>query len=190
MAISDYTHAALLLMDIQPGIIERLPNGADYLGQAKAAVNTAHKHNLPVIYVVVGFRSNFPEVSPNNQSFSSLKAAAHAGLIDPKPSIEPTGTDIVVTKRRVSAFAGSDLDIVLRAQGITHLILGGIATSGVVLSTVREAADKDFQLTVVADLCRDFDDQVHNILIEKVFPKQSAVCNLVDFTHSIEQLDK
>jgi hypothetical protein len=51
---------------------------------------------------------------------------------------------MVVTKRRASAFAGSDLDMVLRAAGIEVLVLSGIATSDVVLSTVRQAADLDF----------------------------------------------
>jgi len=49
------------------------------------------------------------------------------------------------------------------------------ATSGVVLSTVREAADKDFQLTVLSDLCADFDPEVHAVLMQKVFPRQAAV---------------
>jgi hypothetical protein len=53
---------------------------------------------------------------------------------------------VVLTKRRVSAFAGSDLDVILRAGGIDALILSGIATSGCVLSTLRQAADLDFSL--------------------------------------------
>jgi len=70
-----------------------------------------------------------------------------AKFVDPHPVITPTASDIVVTKRRVSAFAGSDLEVVLRTLGVRHLVLTGIATSGVVLTTLREASDKDFQLT-------------------------------------------
>ena len=81
----------------------------------------------------------------------------------------------MVTKRRVSAFAGSDLDVLLRAGGIRSLVLAGIATSGVVLSTLREAADKDYRITVLSDLCADTDAEVHNVLITKVFPRQSDV---------------
>ena len=84
-------------------------------------------------------------------------------------------TDIVVTKRRVSAFSGSDLEVVLRAQGISHLVLCGILTSGVVLSTLREAADKDYQLTVLADCCVDSDEEVQRVLLSKVFPRQAEV---------------
>src|SRR5260370_14288192 len=95
--------------------------------------------------------------------------------IEINPAIAAQPTDIVVTKRRVSAFSGSDLEVVLRAQGISHLALCGIATSGVVLSTLREAADKDYQLTVLADCCVDNDEEVHRVLLSKVFPRQAEV---------------
>jgi nicotinamidase-related amidase len=64
---------------------------------------------------------------------------------------------------------------VLRARDVTALVLGGIATSGVVLSTVREAADRDYELTVFEDLCLDGDDEVHRVLTQKVFPRPSDV---------------
>ena len=63
----------------------------------------------------------------------------------------------------------------LRAQGISHLVLCGIATSGVVLSTLREAADKDDELTVLADGCVDGDEEVQRVLLSKVFPRQADV---------------
>jgi nicotinamidase-related amidase len=78
-------------------------------------------------------------------------------------------------KKRVSAFTGSDLEVLLRSLAVSHLVLTGIATSGVVLSTLREAADRDYQLTVLADACADADDEVHRVLLEKVFPRQAAV---------------
>ena len=71
------------------------------------------------------------------------------------PAIAPQAGDITCVKRRVSAFTGSDLEVVLRAQDIRHLVLAGVATSGVVLSTVREAGDKDFRITVLSDCCAD-----------------------------------
>jgi nicotinamidase-related amidase len=166
---------ALLVMDVQHGIVDRLDNKDEYLAQLKATIDSAHQKHVLVIYVVVGFRAGFPEVSSHNKSFSSLKESLSANLVDPKPSVVPTKEDIVVVKRRVSAFSGSDLKVLLRARDIEHLVLTGIATSGVVLSTIREAADKDFQLTVLSDLCADFDAEVHSVLLEKVFPRQAEV---------------
>ena len=86
-----------------------------------------------------------------------------------------------MTKRRVSAFAGSDLDVVLRAGGIEELVLCGIATSGVVLSTLRQAADLDYRLTVLRDACADADAEVHRVLSEKVFPRQADVVDVADW---------
>ena len=93
----------------------------------------------------------------------------------------PEPADILVTKRRVSAFAGSDLDMVLRAGGIDHLVLAGIATSGVVLFTLRQAADLDFGLTVLADGCLDADPEVHRVLMDRVFPQQANVTTVASW---------
>ncbi len=171
---SDYADAALLLMDVQAGIVDRLPDPAAYLAAAAETLAAARAAAVPVLHVVVGFRPGFPEVSPRNQAFRNLKQAAPS-FTEPRPSLPPAAGEVVVVKRRVSAFAGSDLEVVLRAREIRHLVLAGIATSGVVLSTLREAADKDFQLTVLSDLCADFDPEVHAVLMNKLFPRQAEV---------------
>ena len=66
-------------------------------------------------------------------------------------------------------------------MNIRHLTLTGIATSGVVLSTLREAADKDYELSVLSDACADMDAEVHQMLLTKVFPRQAAVKAVVDW---------
>jgi nicotinamidase-related amidase len=91
----------------------------------------------------------------------------------------------VVTKRRVSAFSGSDLDVVLRAAEVDTIVLTGIATSGVVLSTAREAADRDFSLVVLSDGCLDADPEVHRVLTEKIFPRQADVMTVADWVAAI-----
>ncbi len=75
----------------------------------------------------------------------------------------------------MSAFACSDLDVLLRGLGADGLVLAGISTGGVVLSTLRQAADLDHRLTVLADACADLDEEVHRVLTGKVFPRQAAV---------------
>jgi nicotinamidase-related amidase len=92
---------------------------------------------------------------------------------------------VIISKKRVSAFAGSDLDMVLRAGEVDSLVLAGIATSGVVLSTLRQAADLDYRLTVLADGCLDADPEVHRVLLEKVFPRQADVTSIADWTSSL-----
>ena len=171
---------ALLLMDLQNAIIGMLGGNTSINEPIKIATKKARAAGMPIIYIVVKFREGFPEVSANNKSFSGLKAAGMP-FTEGNPAVEihetfkPEAGDIVVTKRRVGAFSGSDLDAVLRAQDINHIVLAGLATSGVVLSTVRLAADMDFKITVLSDCCADRDAEVHKVLIEKVFPGQAEV---------------
>lgn len=87
----------------------------------------------------------------------------------------------MVTKRRVSAFTGSDLQVLLRALEVGTLVLTGIATSGVVLSTLRQAADLDYQLVVLSDGCLDAEPEVHRVLTEKIFPRQADVRLIADW---------
>jgi nicotinamidase-related amidase len=75
--------------------------------------------------------------------------------------------------------------VVLRSQGIGTLVLTGIATSGVVLSTLREAADKDYELVVLADCCADGDSEVHRVLLEKVFPRQADVLDVESWARGL-----
>lgn len=71
--------------------------------------------------------------------------------------------------------------MILRANDIETLVMFGIATSGVVLSTLRHAADADYRLVVLKDCCSDRDAEVHRVLVEKVFPRQAKVITAAEF---------
>ena len=179
-------NTALLVMDMQVGILGMLPGATALLDKLAKAIATARDKNIPVIYVVVGFRQGMPEISANNKSFFAVKSRM-AGVdmnefAKVHPSIAPQQGEVTVFKRRVSAFTGSDLEVILRAYNVKHLVLTGIATGGVVLSTVREASDKDYLLTVIADCCADGDEETHNVLINKIFPRQADVVTLEDWS--------
>lgn len=173
--------AALLVMDVQNGIVERFGDdgGAELLERIARAIAAAREAGLPVIYVRVAFRDGNPEINQRNRSFSAVAGAGGFTEDDAAtqvhPAVAPQAGDPIVLKKRVSAFTGSDLEVLLRGQEIDTLVLTGIATSGVVLSTLREAADRDFQLVVLADGCLDSDPELHRVLVEKLFPRQAKV---------------
>ncbi|RNF78192.1 cysteine hydrolase family protein [Streptomyces botrytidirepellens] len=181
------SNTALLVMDIQKGIVGRIA-APDYLPRLAQAVEAARNAGIPVLHVVVGFRSGHPEAADGNKMFGALPEGAFTPE-DPDaaihPDIAPRLDEVVITKKRVSAFAGSDLEMVLRAGGFTHLVLAGVATSGVVLSTCRQAADLDYRLTVLADGCADADEEVHRVLTEKVFPRQAEVTSVEEWTKAV-----
>ncbi|MGH9088698.1 MAG: cysteine hydrolase family protein [Acidimicrobiales bacterium] len=186
---------ALMVMDFQVGVVERFADRTRPLLETLAAATAAARNaGLPVVFVRVAFRPGAPEVSARNKAFAALASSPALGAMgegDPltavHPALDPRPGEVVVTKRRVSAFAGSDLDVVLRSLDVTTVVLAGIATSGVVLSTLRQAADLDFGCTVLSDCCADADDEVHRVLLEKVFPRQAAVLTAAEWAGGLER---
>ncbi len=187
----DKTRTALLIMDYQNDIVNFLPekDRAPLLEKASAILKEARGAGLQVIYVVVRFRDGYPEINPQNRMFSGLKKSGWLREGTPgaeiHPKVAPQTGDIVVTKRRVGAFSTTDLETILRAKNINTLAMFGIATSGVVLSTVRWAADMDYQLVIIGDACADRSDEVHRVLLEKVFPGQAMVVTAQEFQNAI-----
>lgn len=175
---------ALLVMDLQNSILQNLDDSGGLVNNIAQAIAKARTEKIPVIYVIISFRPGAPEISESNKSFSRFnnKEMWTTEFLkqweEIHPDVAPEEGEVVITKRRFSAFTGSDLEVVLRGQGIQHLVLTGISTSGVVLSTLREAADKDYQLTVIEDCCADRDAEVHQVLTTKVFPTQAEVITL------------
>jgi nicotinamidase-related amidase len=176
----DRQHTALLIMDYQNGIVpmaaEKYPG---LLERAAAVLDAARTAGLCIIYIVVQFRQGYPEVSPRNRAFATISTTGRMLAGSPEAEIHaqvaPRPEEIVLTKHRVGAFSTTPLETILRAQDITSLILCGISTSGVVLSTVRWAADMDYDLIVVEDCCADSDEEVHRVLTQKLFPRQARV---------------
>ena len=152
--------------------------------RAKEVLEAARDAGVFVAYIVVNFRPGFPEISDLNKTFRARKTAGQSPARDPleliHPTVSPRQDEPVIVKRRVNAFFGTDLDVILRSQGVDTLILMGHATSGVILSTVRYAADADYQLIVVEDGCADRDPEVHTLLMEKIFPRQATITNSIE----------
>lgn len=172
---------ALLVLDVQTIIMEgaAAPQSAlekaAFLQRIKTLAEAARAANIRVIYV----RTGYPEASPRNKAIAYERQSGRFHDEDEKspidPMVAPQPGDIVITKHRVSAFFGTELDLILRANGITSVILTGLATSRVVMATLRYAADADYEIFLAADCCSDVDPQVHATLISKVFPQVATV---------------
>ncbi len=187
---SSMSNAALLIMDVQQGIVDRFADqSGPLLTTLSRAAEAARSGGIPVVYVRIAFRDGAPEVSRRNRAFSGRPDPGGFGLEDAAtqihPWVAPQPDDLVVLKKRVSAFTGSDLDVVLRSLDVDALVLSGIATSGVVLSTLRQAADLDYGLAVLRDGCVDGDDEVHRVLLDKVFPRQAAVLTTEEWVSTL-----
>ncbi len=175
----DLKSTALLALDFQNGIVGFVPGASHIFKPAAETLDAARKASVSIIHVGLGFRPGYPEITSNHPIFERVRQGDLFLLGSESSSfhntLSPLEGEIIVIKHRVSAFSGNDLEMILRSQGIKTLIFFGISTSGIVLSTLRQASDLDFQCVVVKDACFDSDDEVHRVLTEKVFPRQARV---------------
>jgi nicotinamidase-related amidase len=184
---------ALLVMDCQESIIGSIvPQEREKLvTNFPRAIKAARASNIPIIYVVVKFREGYPEISERNNVFKGVKESnrLREGAPDSKicQEFSPNPGDIVVVKKRFSAFSGSDLEEILRGMGIDTLILTGVSTLGVVESTARFAFDMDYRIIVIGDCCSDRDPNAHDIALKWVLPRISTVISVSDFECALLQ---
>ena len=175
-------------MDYQNGVVANFPDAAEVMARVSKVVDGARRAKIPVVYIVVSFQEGFPEIGPKSNFRMIKERMGHAFQGEGHqvhPALAPKPGEPIISKKRVSAFAGSDLDLYLRSHDIDHLVLMGIATSGVVLSTARQAFDMDYKMTIISDGCADGDPEVHRVLMEKIFARSATVQTAADFLASL-----
>jgi nicotinamidase-related amidase len=182
----DPRRTALLVMDYQRGILGMIESSDALVERARQAIETVRERGGHIGYVRVALTPDeLAAVPETNKSFAAAKASGRAPAHDgPESAIDeriaPREGDIVVRKRRVGAFSTTDLPEQLRGRDIDTLILAGVSTSGVVLSTLRDAADRDYRIFVIADACADPNATVHEVLTQDVFPRQADVISTAE----------
>jgi nicotinamidase-related amidase len=177
----DRQHTALLIADFYAAIMSTLPHAVNrqMVERTQHLQRAARNVGLFVCYCATVFRPGYVEISDRNKIFRARKHSGEPPISDPvqliHPAVRPMGGEVVVGKHRVNALYGTALDLIWRANAIDTLLILGYATSGVVLSTVRYAADLDYRLVVVEDCCADQDPEVHDFLTQRIFPRQAEV---------------
>lgn len=179
----DPRRTAFLTLDIQTALVDfyAKENKERFVGAVTSLLTCARNLNATVIHVNVSFRPGFPEVSERNRLFSSLtKNADYATMLNTEwlslhPALEARADEPVVAKSRISAFEGTDLNVLLRSKDIDTLVLFGVITSGVVLSTALEAMDQDYRVLIVRDACADSDPELHACLLDRLLAKRTDV---------------
>jgi nicotinamidase-related amidase len=187
----DRQHTALLIADFYAAIMSTIPHAMDrqVVEQTQRLQRAARDAGLFVCYCATVFRPGYVEISERNKTFRERKHSGQPAVSDPvqliHPAVRPADGEVVVGKHRVNALYGTALDLILRANNADTLIILGYATSGVVLSTVRYAADLDYRLVVVEDCCADQDPEVHDFLTQRIFPRQAEVVTAADVMQTL-----
>ncbi|MGW1103406.1 cysteine hydrolase family protein [Streptomyces sp. NPDC002540] len=184
----DPARTALLVMDYQPAMLALLPEGGDreaLLGRVEGAIADVRAHGGTIAYVRVGFtEADWDAIPAANKSFAPVARHRVMHHEDPAAAVHerlaPQDGDITVRKIRHGGLSTTDLDQRLRERGITTLVVSGISTSGVVLSTVIDAADRDYRLYVLSDGVADPDTEVHDVLLHRVLPARAHIIDTAE----------
>jgi nicotinamidase-related amidase len=177
----DAGRAALLVMDYQVGVLGMFEHPDRLVDRVKETIALVRDRGGTVGYVRVAFTDADFEGVPSTSRMAARVALAGDAFHADSPTtaiddrISPEPHDIAVRKTRVGAFLTTDLDEQLHSRGIDTVVLAGLSTSGVVLSTVREASDRDYRILVLSDASADPQPDVHEFLTTRIFPTQATV---------------
>ncbi|PCE30427.1 cysteine hydrolase [Burkholderia ubonensis subsp. mesacidophila] len=172
---------ALVVMHYQTDILGLFPAVApDLLANTRKLCDAARAKGVGVYFANLRFSPGYPEVSPLNRNGQGIK---RLGLfIDDRtaPELGQQANEPLIVAHRASVFFGTDLEVRLSEQGVDTLIMVGIASTGVVLSSVAYASDADYRLYTVKDCCYDPDQVVHEHLFSTAFDSRTTVLSLAD----------
>jgi nicotinamidase-related amidase len=159
--------AALIVIDLQKGIagLPTVHPTAEIIGRSVRLARAFRERSLPVVLVNVSGRA------PGRTDAGVPKFSFPPDWTELVPELERQPTDHLVTKQRVGAFIGTDLDAHLRQRGVTQAFVTGIATSAGVEATARSAYDLGYNVVLVVDAMTDRDAVAHQHSVEKIFPR-------------------
>jgi nicotinamidase-related amidase len=192
--VFDKASTALLILDYQNDVLADIPVQIrePLIRNAVKILDLARYTGLEVIHIANVFRKGYPEINSRNRIFSQVKArgmykeGGKGASISSK--VSPLKNEILITKHRSSAFHGTDLETILRVKGITRLVMIGVATEGCVLSTLRQAVDLDYSAIIISDGCADPEQEVHDALIQKIFPREATVITTHEFVRALKDV--
>lgn len=158
---------ALVVIDLQNGIVSyptAHPTG-EVVAHARALADAFRRHGLPV--VLVNVTGGAPGRAEQSRSMGELPA----GWADLVPELNRQPQDHVVTKRTWGAFSNTDLDEYLKKQGVSQIVLAGVATSIGVESTARYAHELGYNVTLAVDAMTDMGAEAHANSVTRIFPR-------------------
>jgi nicotinamidase-related amidase len=181
---NDIVHADGKMAPFSNGAMPRLIKERNVLGTIAKLAAAGRAAGVPIIHVRHAYRPDYADLPKNMPLLRSMQqnemlkdgtwgAEIHSDLA-PQPS------DIVIRKTRVSSFYASELEALLAAQGISHLVLTGIATDGVVEGTARDGADRGYYIVIPEDTCATMSEEAHRVVLKGVLGFLATVCKADD----------
>lgn len=170
---------ALLVMHYQTDIMALFPAVAPaLLANTRQLCDAARQKGVSIYFAKIHFSPGYPEVSPLNKNGQGIKRLGLFVHDEISPELDRQAGEPLVIAHRASVFHGTDLTVRLSAQGIDTLLMVGIASTGVMLSSIAHASDADYRLLTVKDCCYDPDPIVHEHLFSTAFDSRTTVLSL------------
>ena len=174
------TRSIYLVLDMENDLVHPDgPNGKSPVGQqvqarrivakTAAAISKARAAGVRIGYVKVGFSADYRECPTNSPVFSLAKKNNLFRLgtwgTEIHPDLAPRPEDFQIVKHRVSPFYSTNLEAILRANGIARIYCSGFSINAVVQATVREGHDRDYEMVVLEDCCAAASEEEHNAAV-------------------------
>jgi len=176
LTLSSHT-TALVLIDLQNGIVNMVPEGraAPVVANAARLAQSFRELRAPVVLVKVAFPGGPAGLDLITDAVLPLPPAMPPGWDQHVPGLGSDPSDIVVTKRQWGAFYGTDLELQLRRRGVDTIVLGGIATNIGVESTARFAYEFGFNQVFAEDATCALAPDAHEHTCTRIFPRLGRV---------------
>ena len=197
-------HTALLVMDCQNDIVHEKGKfgGAMTGGELPRKIKEqglletirilaagARAAAVPVIHIRHAYRPDYADLPRNASLFETMGEirALEDGTwgADIHETLKPEAGDVVIVKTRVSAFYASPLEAILQSSGLTHLILTGVATDGVVEGTARDALDRGYFVTIPEDCCVGTSEEAHRVITTGILTAFANICQSTEVLQAL-----
>jgi len=175
----DAQHTALVLIDLQRGIVSRdtTPHtSSDVVARGAKLARRFREIGATVVLVHVAYSADDGDrLKPMTDAPPAISGPLPPDWSELVPKLEQAPSDIIVTKRQWGAFYGTQLDLQLRRRGVRTIVIGGIATNFGVESTARDAWERNYQMVFVEDAMAGISEEAHHFAITNIFPRLGIV---------------
>jgi nicotinamidase-related amidase len=191
---------ALVLLDLQnynvhpdgywasvsPGLVERVGPSLERTVETLAVARAA---GMAVIHVHNAWRDGHPDVNRHTPWQADAKAAGRSTEgtwgVEAFAPVAPEAGEFIVRKRAVSAFAGTELDRLLRVRDLSTLVLAGGVTNFAVEGTARDASDRGYRVIVLGDCCETVSDEWQAFSMTQIMPLIAVVATAEEFAEAL-----
>lgn len=157
----------------------------------QAVLQASRNKGVFVVYVNAAHRPGYPEIAGNPAPLAAslvdmqafIKGTWGAEVIE---ELKPLEEEIEIINFSTSAFAYTELDLLLRNRGITTVVLTGLVTNWVVESTARDAFNRGYFVCTLNDCCSSPNEEAHAYCLKNTLPMLGAVCDSKSYIEALE----